>query len=258
MALVACVDADGKLTNVQPIGADPKNFDADSTETYGVGAFLLAGSEVYRMAVLEVLKFPNVEIAGITNSNQGPIVFNQVPITSIIPVLAHLANIKVELDPKIGYGQSNENGVVKPEPSVTVFWTHLSYFQALQMIVTNCGLQLTRDASDDAYQIIQVANSKTSPFISSPAVIKITNPSNFRRDCETVELDEDLLLQLRLGVAKTSGIRDQDKWWTIMDGASSRVLDSQLYTDESTTNSFSKLTSRRVRRGRFTFWTLPL
>jgi rhamnogalacturonyl hydrolase YesR len=55
-ALVGCVDADGKLTHVQPVGADPKNFAADSTETYGVGAFLLAGSEVYRMAVLENAK----------------------------------------------------------------------------------------------------------------------------------------------------------------------------------------------------------
>jgi rhamnogalacturonyl hydrolase YesR len=52
-ALVGCVDADGKLTHVQPIGADPKKFADDSTEPYGVGAFLLAGSEVYRMAVLE-------------------------------------------------------------------------------------------------------------------------------------------------------------------------------------------------------------
>jgi len=52
-ALVSCVDADGKLTHVQPIGADPKKFSEESTEVYGVGAFLLAGSEVYRMALLE-------------------------------------------------------------------------------------------------------------------------------------------------------------------------------------------------------------
>jgi unsaturated rhamnogalacturonyl hydrolase len=52
-ALVACVDADGKLTHVQPVGSDPKNFAEDSTEPYGVGAFLLAGSEVYRMEILE-------------------------------------------------------------------------------------------------------------------------------------------------------------------------------------------------------------
>ena len=52
-ALVACVEPDGKLTHVQPIGADPKKFAPESTEVYGVGAFLLTGSEVYRMAVFE-------------------------------------------------------------------------------------------------------------------------------------------------------------------------------------------------------------
>jgi unsaturated rhamnogalacturonyl hydrolase len=52
-ALVACVDADGKLTHVQPIGADPKKFAEDSTEAYGTGAFLLAGSEIYWLAVYE-------------------------------------------------------------------------------------------------------------------------------------------------------------------------------------------------------------
>jgi len=61
-ALVGCVDADGKLAHVQPVGADPKNFAADSTEPYGVGAFLLAGSEVYRMAVFSSTM--NVPILG--------------------------------------------------------------------------------------------------------------------------------------------------------------------------------------------------
>ena len=48
--LVGCVQADGKLTHVQPIGADPKAFDQTGTEAYGVGAFLLAGSELYRLS----------------------------------------------------------------------------------------------------------------------------------------------------------------------------------------------------------------
>ena len=47
--LTACVTEGGRLTHVQPIGADPKQFDEAATETYGVGAFLLAGSEVYRL-----------------------------------------------------------------------------------------------------------------------------------------------------------------------------------------------------------------
>ena len=48
-ALVDCVTPEGKLTHVQPIGADPKKFDETSSEVYGVGAFLLAGSEVCRL-----------------------------------------------------------------------------------------------------------------------------------------------------------------------------------------------------------------
>jgi unsaturated rhamnogalacturonyl hydrolase len=55
-ALAGCVDTEGKLTHVQPIGSDPKTFADDSTEVYGVGAFLLAGSELYRMAVFENAK----------------------------------------------------------------------------------------------------------------------------------------------------------------------------------------------------------
>jgi rhamnogalacturonyl hydrolase YesR len=48
-ALVGCVTPEGKLEHVQPIGADPKKFQPTDTEVYGTGAFLLAGSEVYRL-----------------------------------------------------------------------------------------------------------------------------------------------------------------------------------------------------------------
>lgn len=61
-ALVDSVDRDGKLTHVQPIGSDPKTFADDSTEVYGVGAFLLAGSEIYRMAVFENAKPLAIEV----------------------------------------------------------------------------------------------------------------------------------------------------------------------------------------------------
>ncbi|GAB3454074.1 hypothetical protein GCM10027321_04960 [Massilia terrae] len=48
-ALGSHVHADGKLVHVQPIGQDPKKFDPESTDIFAVGAFLLAGAEVYRM-----------------------------------------------------------------------------------------------------------------------------------------------------------------------------------------------------------------
>ena len=47
-ALVSCVHDDGMLGYVQPIGASPDKVDSNSTEIYGVGAFLLTGSELYK------------------------------------------------------------------------------------------------------------------------------------------------------------------------------------------------------------------
>lgn len=49
--LVAAVHPDGKLGYVQPVGADPQTVTADMTETYGVGGFLLAGCEIWRIRV---------------------------------------------------------------------------------------------------------------------------------------------------------------------------------------------------------------
>ena len=48
--LASCVTPEGRLSHVQPIGADPRKFDPEATEVYGVGAFLLAGSEIFCLA----------------------------------------------------------------------------------------------------------------------------------------------------------------------------------------------------------------
>ena len=48
-ALEDAVFPDGKLGWVQPVGAAPQETTKDMTEVYGVGSFLLAGSEVYRL-----------------------------------------------------------------------------------------------------------------------------------------------------------------------------------------------------------------
>lgn len=47
-ALTECVQSNGMLGYVQPIGAAPDKVDENSTAVYGVGAFLLAGTELYK------------------------------------------------------------------------------------------------------------------------------------------------------------------------------------------------------------------
>ena len=50
IGLNTLVQENGKVGWTQPIGADPrKNFDAESWEVYGAGAYLLAGSEVIKL-----------------------------------------------------------------------------------------------------------------------------------------------------------------------------------------------------------------
>jgi rhamnogalacturonyl hydrolase YesR len=50
--LAGCVTPEGRLTHVQAIGAAPTNFDSNATEDYGVGAVLLAASEVRRLGTV--------------------------------------------------------------------------------------------------------------------------------------------------------------------------------------------------------------
>jgi unsaturated rhamnogalacturonyl hydrolase len=48
--LVSHIYVDGRLGCIQPIGAAPEDFKPSSSYVYGVGAFLLAGSQVERLA----------------------------------------------------------------------------------------------------------------------------------------------------------------------------------------------------------------
>ncbi|MFC1761290.1 glycoside hydrolase family 105 protein [Planctomycetota bacterium] len=49
LALCERQKENGRLINVQPVGARPEGFDPDSTVIYGMGAFISAGSEIYKL-----------------------------------------------------------------------------------------------------------------------------------------------------------------------------------------------------------------
>jgi rhamnogalacturonyl hydrolase YesR len=54
--MVSSVWPDGKVGFIQPIGADPKAVTREMTEVYGVGGFLLAGTQIYKMIEKGVIK----------------------------------------------------------------------------------------------------------------------------------------------------------------------------------------------------------
>ena len=57
-ALAGCLAPEGRLLYVQPEGDAPLAFDPNTTEPFGVGAFLLAGCEVHRMMSPAMLAKP--------------------------------------------------------------------------------------------------------------------------------------------------------------------------------------------------------
>jgi rhamnogalacturonyl hydrolase YesR len=213
-ALVSCVNPDGKLTCVQPIGSDPKKFDPDSTEIYGVGGFLLAGSEVYRMRVLEKVAANSAQSA----ETIIPLIeFQDVPLTVVIQNLARQAGINYILDPKIGYGQPDENGRVKLEPTLSVHWVNITPKQALKAVLKNYDLPMTPDMDSDVFGAPEVNSGEG---LSRPEIVSVKNPASFRRDCETVELTFRGVTQISSKVV-------------VMDGVSSRILDSQFYSSKT-------------------------
>jgi rhamnogalacturonyl hydrolase YesR len=48
--LLSHVYEDGRLGSIQPVGGAPGAFTETSSYVFGVGAYLLAGSEIYRLA----------------------------------------------------------------------------------------------------------------------------------------------------------------------------------------------------------------
>ncbi len=49
-SMVSSVWPDGKVGFIQPVGADPRAVTREMTEVYGVGGFLMAGTQLYKMA----------------------------------------------------------------------------------------------------------------------------------------------------------------------------------------------------------------
>ncbi|HEY1718856.1 MAG TPA: glycoside hydrolase family 88 protein [Verrucomicrobiae bacterium] len=220
-ALLGCVDADGKLTHIQPAGDHPVKFDADSTQPYGGGVFLLAGSEVYKMAVLNL---PAVASKAADDVVIPLIEFDAVPVTQVIDAFARTAKIEYILDPKIGYGQIDQNKNTKNEPLITVRWANLSCMQALQMTLDSVGLMMEQDSQTKKFNIVE-SSKDIIPIVSSPIIVKIKNPSGFQRNCETVELNI-----YNKTTNDWSFVKDKS---VVMDGLSARILDSQIYSPKT-------------------------
>jgi len=102
---------------------------------------------------LITIKSPNTENAVVPNTSfpfsnnelRMPIEFEDVPVTTAIESLAHLLGINYLLDPKIGYGFPDQNGQIKPEPTITHLWRNTPAREVLLAILNKYDLRLIYD-----------------------------------------------------------------------------------------------------------------
>ena len=104
--------------------------------------------------------------------------FQDVPITTAIENLARQANINYLLDPKIGYGQADANGQIKPEPTLSIRWENITAEHALVALLDNYGLQMVADTKTKIVRITAKDPAALPPIVTRVIQLKYTSISN--------------------------------------------------------------------------------
>ena len=116
---------------------------------------------------------PSMEAANI------PLIsFQDVPITTAIENLTRQAGINYLLDPKVGYGQPDANGQIKPEPTLSIRWENITAEHALVALLDNYGLQLVKDPKTGIARISVKEPGALPPLITRVIQLKYASTSN--------------------------------------------------------------------------------
>lgn len=142
-----------------------------------------AGSAVSMAATNEMAGSTNETAAATeaqTNATPAtpPIILQDTPLTTAIEALAREANINYLMDPRIGYGQADEKGNVKPEPNISVRWENVTYQQALVALLDNYGLQMVENPKTKIYKITLKDPTAPPPLITRVIQLKYASTTN--------------------------------------------------------------------------------
>lgn len=104
--------------------------------------------------------------------------FQDVPLTVAIENLARQAGINYLLDPKIGYGQPDQNGQIKVEPTLSIRWENVTAEQALLALLNNYDLQLVEDTQTKIGRITTKDPLAPPPLVTRVVQLKYAGVSN--------------------------------------------------------------------------------
>jgi type II secretory pathway component GspD/PulD (secretin) len=138
----------------------------------------------------------NAALAAFGDTNAAPVAptipliqFQDVPLTVAIENLARQANINYLLDPKIGYGQPDQNGQVKAEPTLSIRWENVTAEQALLALLNNYDLQLVRDAKTGIGRVTMKDPTAPPPLETRVVQLKYASVSNMVQSIQAAFTD---------------------------------------------------------------------
>ena len=159
-----------------------------------------------------------------------PIAFQDVPITTAVETLARLAGINYLLDPKLGYGQPDASGLIKPEPTLTIRWEHVTAEHALEALLDNYGLQIVANPKTKISKITTKDPAAVAPLITRVIQLKYASTSNMLAEVSSVLVDKrakvvpDSRTSQLVVVATENEQLDVDKLLDKLDKATRQVL----------------------------------
>jgi len=126
-----------------------------------------------------------------TNAPIIPLIqFQDVPLSTAVDNLARQAGINYIMDPKVGYGQPDERGVVKAQPNISIRWENITAEQALNALIQTYGLQLVKDSKSGISRVTVRDPAAADPLITRVIQLKFASPSNTVAAVTTVLTDK--------------------------------------------------------------------
>lgn len=116
--------------------------------------------------------------------------FSDVPLTTAIEHLARQAGINYMLDPKIGYGQSDQSGQPKAEPQLSIRWENITAESALLALLDNYGLQLIVDKKTGIDRVATKDPLAPPPLITRVVQLQYASVSNMTEAVQSVLSDK--------------------------------------------------------------------
>lgn len=161
----------------------------------GLSACTLALAQTNEPAVEKPAELAPVEqapaAAAPATGNTIPLIqFQDVPLTTAIDNLARQAGINYIMDPKVGYGQPDERGQVKPQPNISIRWENLTAEQALNALIATHGLQLVTDHKTGISRVTVKDPAAAEPLVTRVVQLKFASPSNIVASVQTVLTDK--------------------------------------------------------------------